>query len=214
MRDVEAPWPQQLGILPFPLQNALTRPLRTAAARQGRAEFLSLWAGQGVRMARRTKAATDCCAGARNRRRHRRLNGKNDSDGPNESNDRTIRRRDVRRLYMRRCCNVGATITSVHGGDGPPLLLLHGYPQTHVMWHKVAPLLMRDFTIVATDLRGYGDSSKPESGADHAGYSKRAMAQDQVEVMSHLGFERFFVAGHDRGGRVAHRMALDHPAAW
>jgi haloacetate dehalogenase len=99
----------------------------------------------------------------------------------------------------------------VHGGAGPPLLLLHGYPQTHVMWHKVAPLLMRDFTVVATDLRGYGDSSKPDSGPDHAGYSKRAMAQDQVEVMSRLGFDTFLVAGHDRGGRVAHRMALDHP---
>jgi haloacetate dehalogenase len=104
----------------------------------------------------------------------------------------------------------GATITALHGGVGPPLLLLHGYPQTHVMWHKVAPLLARDFTIVATDLRGYGDSSKPENGPDHAGYSKRAMAQDQVEVMAQLGFETFFVAGHDRGGRVAHRMALDH----
>jgi haloacetate dehalogenase len=79
------------------------------------------------------------------------------------------------------------------------------------MWHKVAPLLTRDFTVVATDLRGYGDSSKPESGTDHAEYSKRAMAQDQVEVMAQLGFETFFVAGHDRGGRVAHRMALDHP---
>jgi haloacetate dehalogenase len=79
------------------------------------------------------------------------------------------------------------------------------------MWHKVAPLLMRDFTVVATDLRGYGDSSKPDSGPDHAGYSKRAMAQDQVEVMSRLGFDTFVVAGHDRGGRVAHRMALDHP---
>lgn len=99
----------------------------------------------------------------------------------------------------------------MHGGDGPPLLLLHGYPQTHVMWHKVASLLMRDFTIVATDLRGYGDSSKPDGGPDHAGYSKRTMAQDQVEVMSQLGFERFLVAGHDRGGRVAHRMTLDHP---
>ncbi len=79
------------------------------------------------------------------------------------------------------------------------------------MWHKVAPLLANDFTIVATDLRGYGDSSKPPGGVDHSGYSKRAMAQDQVEVMSRLGFERFAVAGHDRGGRVAHRMALDHP---
>ena len=104
----------------------------------------------------------------------------------------------------------GATITVVHGGSGPPLLLLHGYPQTHVMWHKVAPLLMRHFSIVATDLRGYGDSSKPDGGPDHAAYSKRAMAQDQVEVMSQLGFDRFFVAGHDRGGRVAHRLALDH----
>ncbi|HTI41127.1 MAG TPA: alpha/beta hydrolase [Vicinamibacterales bacterium] len=89
--------------------------------------------------------------------------------------------------------------------------MLHGYPQSHVMWHKAAPLLRRDFTVVATDLRGYGDSSKPDGGADHAGYSKRAMAHDQVEVMSQLGFETFFVAGHDRGGRVAHRMALDHP---
>jgi len=105
----------------------------------------------------------------------------------------------------------GATVVAVHGGSGPPLLLLHGYPQTHVMWHKVAPLLAIDFTVVATDLRGYGDSSKPPGGLDHVAYSKRAMAHDQVDVMSRLGFETFFVAGHDRGGRVAYRMALDHP---
>lgn len=97
------------------------------------------------------------------------------------------------------------------GGQGPPLLLLHGYPQTHVMWHKIAPALSEQFTIVATDLRGYGDSAKPEDEADHAAYSKRAMAQDQVAVMSALGFESFCVAGHDRGARVVHRMALDHP---
>ncbi len=104
----------------------------------------------------------------------------------------------------------GAVIRTVHGGAGPPLLLLHGYPQTHVMWHKVAPALAEHFTVVATDLRGYGDSSKPEGGGDHSAYSFRAMAEDQVEVMSHLGFESFLVAGHDRGARVGHRMALDH----
>jgi len=103
------------------------------------------------------------------------------------------------------------TINLVHGGSGPPLLLLHGYPQTHVMWRKVAPALARHFTVVATDLRGYGDSDKPRGLPDHSNYSKRAMASDQVEAMSALGFERFCVAGHDRGGRVAHRMALDHP---
>lgn len=99
------------------------------------------------------------------------------------------------------------------GGSGPPLLLLHGYPQTHVMWHKIIPRLANRYTIVAPDLRGYGDSGKPESGPEtsHAPYSKRAMAADQVHVMRHLGFERFDVCGHDRGGRVAHRMVLDHP---
>lgn len=105
----------------------------------------------------------------------------------------------------------GAVIRTVHGGAGPPLLLLHGNPLTHVMWHKVAPALAERFTVVATDLRGYGDSSKPDGGADHAAYSFRAMGEDQFEVMTQLGHERFAVAGHDRGGRVAHRMALDQP---
>ena len=106
----------------------------------------------------------------------------------------------------------GTTIHGVTGGSGPPLLLLHGYPQTHVLWHKVAALLKDRFTIVAADLRGYGDSGKPATSADHAPYSKRAMALDMAEVMAALGHERFFVCGHDRGGRVAHRLALDHAA--
>lgn len=97
------------------------------------------------------------------------------------------------------------------GGAGPPLLLLHGYPQTHVMWHRIAPALAERFTVVCADLRGYGDSGKPKGGSDHAAYSKRAMARDQVEVMAALGFERFSLCGHDRGARVAHRLALDHP---
>ncbi|MFN7087445.1 MAG: alpha/beta fold hydrolase [Burkholderiales bacterium] len=97
------------------------------------------------------------------------------------------------------------------GGNGPPVLLLHGNPLTHVHWHLVAPRLARDFTVVVTDLRGYGDSGKPRGREDHGNYSFRRMAQDQVEVMAHLGFGRFFVAGHDRGARTAFRMALDHP---
>jgi haloacetate dehalogenase len=105
----------------------------------------------------------------------------------------------------------GARIHLRHAGSGPPLLLLHGNPLTHVSWHKIAPRLAEEFTVVATDLRGYGDSSKPPGGEDHAGYSFRAMAIDQVEVMSALGFGKFSVCGHDRGGRVAHRMVLDHP---
>jgi haloacetate dehalogenase len=104
-----------------------------------------------------------------------------------------------------------ATIRVRHGGSGPPILLLHGHPQTHVMWHRVAPRLAEEFTVVAADLRGYGESSKPPTTADHEPYSKRAMARDQVEVMRRLGFERFGVAGHDRGGRCAYRLALDHP---
>jgi len=104
----------------------------------------------------------------------------------------------------------GATINVVYGGKGSPVLLLHGIPETHLLWRKVAPVLAQNFTLVMADLRGYGDSSKPPGGADHFGYSKRAMAQDQVEVMEHLGFREFSLVGHDRGGRVAHRMALDH----
>jgi haloacetate dehalogenase len=104
-----------------------------------------------------------------------------------------------------------ASIRVRHGGSGPPLLLLHGNPQTHAMWHLLAPRLAEEFTVIATDLRGYGDSSKPESAPDHEPYSKRTMALDQVEVMKHFGFERFALCGHDRGGRVGYRMALDHP---
>ena len=105
----------------------------------------------------------------------------------------------------------GATIHCVSGGKGSPVLLLHGYPETHTMWHKIAPKLAENHTVVAADLRGYGDSSKPADGENHAGYSKRAMALDQVEVMKHFGFDKFAVVGHDRGGRVAHRLAADHP---
>jgi haloacetate dehalogenase len=107
----------------------------------------------------------------------------------------------------------GASIRALRGGSGPPLLLLHGHPQTHVCWHKIAGALAEHFTVVLTDLRGYGDSSKPAGGERSVNYSPRAMARDQLDVMRHFGYERFGVAGHDRGGRVAHRMALDFPAA-
>jgi haloacetate dehalogenase len=98
-----------------------------------------------------------------------------------------------------------------HGGTGPPLLLLHGNPLTHVSWHKLATPLAERFHVVAADLRGYGDSSAPEPGPNHVNYSFRALAQDQVELMEHLGHRAFAVAGHDRGARVVHRMCLDHP---
>jgi len=111
---------------------------------------------------------------------------------------------------QRRIETSGASINLVTGGSGPPLLLLHGYPQTHVMWRKVAPRLAEDFTVVVPDLRGYGDSSKPPAGDGQVNYAKRALAQDQVEVMAALGHTRFAVAGHDRGARVTHRLLRDH----
>jgi len=104
----------------------------------------------------------------------------------------------------------GAEIRGVMGGNGPALLLLHGYPQNHRIWHRVAPLLSQRFTLVAPDLRGYGASSKPPTDAEHTTYSKRAMASDMAQVMTILGHDQFFLCGHDRGGRVAHRLGLDH----
>ncbi|QLY34687.1 alpha/beta hydrolase [Nocardia huaxiensis] len=105
----------------------------------------------------------------------------------------------------------GTTIHGRCGGSGPPVLLLHGIPETHLMWHRVAPELARHHTVVATDLRGFGASGKPESTPDHSPYAMSTLARDQVAVMAELGFPRFAVAGHDRGARCAYRMALDHP---
>lgn len=104
----------------------------------------------------------------------------------------------------------GVTIHLVTGGEGPPVLMLHGYPQSHVMWHRIAPQLAKRYTVVCPDLRGYGDSSKPKGLPDHSNYSKRVMAQDMVEVMRKLGHDSFHLVGHDRGGRVGHRLARDH----
>jgi len=105
----------------------------------------------------------------------------------------------------------GAEINAVIGGSGPPVLLFHGAPQSLITWRIIAPDLAKDFTLVLCDLRGYGDSSKPPDGENHSNYSKRAMAQDGIDVMQHLGYQQFFMVGHDRGGRVGRRMALDHP---
>jgi haloacetate dehalogenase len=110
-----------------------------------------------------------------------------------------------------RIATTGTTIAVRHKGRGPAVLLLHGHPQTHAMWHHVAPRLAEHYSVVCADLRGYGDSGKPPSDDTHAPYSKRTMARDQIEVMAHLGFERFAVVGHDRGGRCGYRLALDHP---
>ena len=107
----------------------------------------------------------------------------------------------------------GVEIHALIGGSGPPLLLLHGYPQSHLIWHRVAPELAKTFTVIVTDLRGYGLSAKPPGLPDHSNYSKREMARDQVEVMHQLGFDSFHLCGHDRGGRVAHRLTMDHPQA-
>lgn len=107
----------------------------------------------------------------------------------------------------------GVRIRALRGGSGPPLLLLHGHPQTRAIWHQLAPVLAESFTVVAADLRGYGDSDKPPGLPDHSNYAKRRMAQDQIDLMASLGFDRFSLVAHDRGARVAARMAIDHPQA-
>jgi len=119
----------------------------------------------------------------------------------------------LEKFEPRMVAGAGAEIFVRTGGEGPPLLLLHGYPQTHVMWHRLAPVLARHFRLVIADLRGYGRSSMPKNDRDNRAYSKRAMAADMVAVMAALDFDRFAVAGHDRGARVGYRMALDTPTA-
>ncbi|MDY7574023.1 alpha/beta hydrolase [Actimicrobium sp. CCI2.3] len=119
----------------------------------------------------------------------------------------------LRNFSTAQCEVNGVTIHCRHGGTGPPLLLLHGFPQTHLIWHKIADRLAEHYTLVMPDLRGYGDSSKPPGETDHANYSKRIMAQDMVELMAALGHRQFRLCAHDRGARVAHRLALDHPQA-
>jgi len=114
-------------------------------------------------------------------------------------------------FIRRRIATSGTEINLVVGGEGPPVLMLHGWPESHRMWHKVAPALAERFTVVCADLRGYGDSGKPPGGPDHAPYAKREMARDMVEVMGALGFDRFRLVSHDRGARVSYRMALDQP---
>jgi haloacetate dehalogenase len=133
--------------------------------------------------------------------------------GSNREGETHVNEVTLEGFEYRRITTAGAKINVASRGKGAPLLLLHGYPETHLMWQKVAPMLAEEFTVVCADLRGYGDSSKPEGAADHSNYSKRAMAADMIEVMAALGYREFFVAGHDRGGRVGYRLALDHPAA-
>jgi haloacetate dehalogenase len=117
----------------------------------------------------------------------------------------------LRDFQQKKIHTTEAIINVLIAGNGYPLLLLHGYPQTHFMWHKIAPLLTKDFTVILTDLRGYGDSSKPKGTAEHSNYSKRELARDMVEVMTQLDYEEFYLIGHDRGARVAHRLTLDYP---
>src|SRR5437016_12888619 len=114
-------------------------------------------------------------------------------------------------FQRRRIAIDGAEIACLIAGSGPPVLMLHGFPQSLAMWAHVAPRLAKDFTVVCADLRGYGDSSKPQSAPDASNYAFRVMATDQITLMHRLGFDRFHLVGHDRGARTGHRMALDRP---